>query len=659
MGKQTDRNKKKGVEHAPKKQDSQIDVQPDFDVLAMPTREIVKPEIQLALTETELEDEIPQMLTANNPEAPHNVTRFHTKERVYKLEAMVEQCTIHYATDGWLLHKESEEGKKQIEMDKLLTEAIAKMEAETAKNTDEATDDSKQLRNQFNYSDRACQTVHPQRRARGCYTEPPQTTVRCGKRKPHTSLWDIYDDYYRDIETQKAQEQQNKRRSAGVKKTKTQEEDARDTRPSNARCNADDSVVSLRAAKVVERMTMQNIFDEVIMDLKYWDDNSDEFRPNEASLLPLWSFLNNDAKGKQVTALCPNTKYSDVFAVGYGSYESLKQTTGMICVYSLKNPLLPERTVLTESGVLTIAFHPDYPNLLAAGCYDGSVRVLDIKGDCDKPLYVSDGEMKRHTEPVWEVSWKADAVLGELQLFSASSDGTVGLWTFTRSEMLFEIIMTCNHPSTTDNSASKKHGLLSLDFNKVEEANYVLGTEEGVLYRCSTEFDSEHLDCYLGHELPVYSVKWNFFHEHVFLSASEDWTVKLWDSRNCKHPITKFELNSPVTGVAWAPYSATVFVAITDTGNVYGFDLSCNRHTALCEQKVISKGRLTRVMFHPRHPLLFIGDSTGQVLSFKLSPNLRQQDTNNDDTPSKTNEQQQLNKLNTVLEQLRLSIVGQ
>jgi len=29
--------------------------------------------------------------------------------------------------------------------------------------------------------------------------------------------------------------------------------------------------------------------------------------------------------------------------------------------------------------------------------------------------------------------------------------------------------------------------------------------------------------------MSVYAVKWNNFHPRVFLSASADWTVKLWD----------------------------------------------------------------------------------------------------------------------------------
>ena len=36
------------------------------------------------------------------------------KERCFKFEAMVDQTAVHYGSDGWLLHKASEEAKKQV-----------------------------------------------------------------------------------------------------------------------------------------------------------------------------------------------------------------------------------------------------------------------------------------------------------------------------------------------------------------------------------------------------------------------------------------------------------------------------------------------------------------------------------------------------------------
>lgn len=95
-----------------------------------PTKEVYKPDNQLQLAEKDLQEEIAKMLTANNPAAPKNTARFNMKERVYKLEPMVEQLLVHYATDGWLMHKASEDARKQQEVEKQMEEAAAKFQNE-------------------------------------------------------------------------------------------------------------------------------------------------------------------------------------------------------------------------------------------------------------------------------------------------------------------------------------------------------------------------------------------------------------------------------------------------------------------------------------------------------------------------------------------------
>lgn len=67
--------------------------------------------------------------------------------------------------------------------------------------------------------------------------------------------------------------------------------------------------------------------------------------------------------------------------------------------------------------------------------------------------------------------------------------------------------------------------------------------------------------------MSVYTVRYNPFNSNFFLSASADWTVKLWDHNDPK-PIMTFDLNSAVGDVAWSPYSSTVFAAVTTDGKV-------------------------------------------------------------------------------------------
>jgi dynein intermediate chain 1 len=119
--------------------------------------------------------------------APKNIARFNMKERTYKFEPMVDQTIVHYATDGWLLHKGSEEAKKQVDLEKMEQEASQRFndpdKSHGDRNMDESEgpDDSKQLRNQFNFSERAAQTTNYPLRDRETYTEPPPTATVSGQ----------------------------------------------------------------------------------------------------------------------------------------------------------------------------------------------------------------------------------------------------------------------------------------------------------------------------------------------------------------------------------------------------------------------------------------------------------------------------------------------
>jgi hypothetical protein len=90
-------------------------------------------------------------------------------------------------------------------------------------------------------------------------------------------------------------------------------------------------------------------------------------------------------------------------------------------------------------------------------------------------------------------------------------------------------------------------------------------------------------------------------------------------------PLFVYDLGSAVGDVAWAPYSSTVFAACTADGKVYVYDLNVNKYEPLVEQIVVQKKRtkLTHIAFNRHHPILLAGDDRGNVISLKLSPNLR------------------------------------
>ncbi len=133
-----------------------------------PVTTIVKPYNQLLLDQKELDTEHTRILLAKDPTAPQNIVRFSFKkeEKIYKLDASVEQCKPHFVQEGNLMHRESEEGKRIVaEMDaiRIAAERAAELERMSAATTSAAdqleSSGNKKLRNQFNYSERASQTV--------------------------------------------------------------------------------------------------------------------------------------------------------------------------------------------------------------------------------------------------------------------------------------------------------------------------------------------------------------------------------------------------------------------------------------------------------------------------------------------------------------------
>lgn len=55
---------------------------------------------------------------------------------------------------------------------------------------------------------------------------------------------------------------------------------------------------------------------------------------------------------------------------------------------------------------MSLHFHPEYANLLAVGCYDGTVLVYDVNTGQDQPIYQATVQTGKHHDPVWQIFWQ-------------------------------------------------------------------------------------------------------------------------------------------------------------------------------------------------------------------------------------------------------------
>ncbi|KAJ3217185.1 cytoplasmic dynein with WD40 domain [Clydaea vesicula] len=525
----------------------------------LPSKTLLKPPGQCILNEKELNEEFTRILNANNPKAPHNVARFNHKEHIFKASPNVDHLVVHFEFDGYLVFKE---------------DAINAEDGESSVAPAVETEEKKKplLRNQFNFSERAAQTFNNPTRERSSNTEPPPTRVL----EDEVTQFSIYDAYCEDALQKEKAAKEKPRAGKGQK-----DEEKPGILPSEAH-NEDVYNKNAEFGKsiiIIERMANQNTYDDISQDYKFWEDASDELGDRKSgTLLPLWKFVCEKTKRKQVTAVCWNPKSPDLFAVAYGSYDFSKQGPGMIACFTLKNPSYPEYLYITDSGVLCLDFHPQHPSMMAVGLYDGSVMIYNLQKKSEGPIFKSTTSKGKHTDPVWQVCWQKDDLDDNANFFSVSSDGRVSQWTLIKNELIHTDVIrlsieALNNPASVIPIKHDEERLFDLaegccfDFHKKIDHLFVVGTEEGKIHKCSKAYNNQYLLSFEGHSMGVYTVKYNPFLCDVFLSASADWTVKLWDHNSSK-PLMSFDLSCPVGDVAWAPYSSSVFAACTADGKL-------------------------------------------------------------------------------------------
>ncbi|XP_013111502.2 dynein intermediate chain 2, ciliary [Stomoxys calcitrans] len=650
------------------------------------SRQQQKPEHQLDLSAAELSEEITKVLTTTNTNVVHNLVVYSFKEEEYVTLPPAGNTVTLLKFDGNSLHIDSEEARYQLEeMGEigypLPAPRYSLMEAEAAgvkvgeegdgegedqepKEGDEPAEEpeaeeepeeeaaeegaegeegeaekveeevveaapapvatggkKKKLINQFNFCERAALTfTNPTRNVETQTIPPPRSQYGA-----NVLQWVIYDSYMEDFERQ-----QKDRDKKEDKKVQRKDESKMSKQELKAAMAEELNKKYLKCWQILERMINQNIFKDIAHDYRYWEDPADEFRDGEGTLLPLWKFQYEKTKKMSVTDVMFNPHYYDLFAVCFGSHDFMKQPSeGSICLFTVKNPSYPDFIIMTESGVMCCDIHPKYPFLVAIGLYDGNVHVYNLKENYREPLYVSTGVGDKHIECVWEIKWGPDMADGEINFYSVSSGGRVFNWVLMQNKLMCTTIITLflenGVVSGPDGTEMRLRSCGScMKFHPEDPEIFLIGTEEGCIYKCSIAYSSKYLMTYKAHNLSVYRIDFNRFNSNIFISCSGDWRVKIWEDMRTE-PLFIFDLGSAVGDVKWSPYSSTVFAAVTNEGKAFVFDLNVNKYKAICVQAVVPKrkNKLTRLSFNEKLPFIIVGDDKGTVTSLKLSPNLR------------------------------------
>ncbi|KAL7689707.1 putative WD40-repeat-containing domain-containing protein [Plasmopara halstedii] len=451
--------------------------------------------------------------------------------------------------------------------------------------------------------------------------------------------------------------------------------------------------------------------DESVVDTK----SSDE-------LEKLWIFSCALTQNRTVSCLTWNTANDDLLAVSYGPNQSQStaipatgskpapvvqpgtataattqsitgtalEKEGLVLFWSLTNPEYPERIYHFPASVTSFDFSSAHPYLLAIGFADGIVSIYDTRKNksasssfppnglatdtnqyLPDPIATSSGQTGRHLDTVWQVKWVQHG--GSEHVVSVSADGRVVEWSLKKGLSSSDLMTLKCVPNPLLGSLGsaiigRSEGVLSrqasgrsLAFaNQDDPSVYYVGTEDGLVHKCSVSYNEQYLQTYIGHTGPVYQLLVSPFCPDVFLSCSGDWKLKIWHQSEGEAMLTlhSVDLTKAVLGASWSSNDAGVFAAVSEDGRIELWDLLQSTLDPIVghfpkkymsvtvksetggndlaqdgayddADQIVDKEEYvttlvevplecTTVAFAPKAPVLIVGDSTGDVTVYRV-----------------------------------------
>lgn len=304
-------------------------------------------------------------------------------------------------------------------------------------------------------------------------------------------------------------------------------------------------------------------------------------------------------------------QYPELVLASYTRNQAAPQEpSGLVQVWNSHMASRPEYVFENASSdILTAKFSPFHPKLIIGGCYSGQVLLWDMRVASPNPVQKTPLTGNGHTHPIY--SLEIVGTQNANNIISASTDGLVCTWSV---DMLAQpqdqkLWLHAPPPAKSEDVAPQ-----CMAFPRSDPTYFLAGTEEGSIYGChryeragaKAGIDGRVL--YAGHAAPVLSLDFHPGHGPVdlgdlVLSASMDWTVKLWRLRpaaslgsavtgtTTQHgPILDMVREDVVYDVAWSPVRPAVFALVDGTGSLEIWDLNADMEAPVSKVTPTSDG---------------------------------------------------------------------
>ncbi|KAK2576749.1 hypothetical protein KPH14_005397 [Odynerus spinipes] len=389
----------------------------------------------------------------------------------------------------------------------------------------------------------------------------------------------------------------------------------------------------MSAARVMERILSNNTFidvqkrftgivqrDPCNLDLEFTYD-----------LDLLWTHTCDMSHDRPVSTFRWNYRNRNVMAASYGPKAGSEHKDGLLLLWCAKNPKQPARWYTFNSPISDIDWSRDRPNLLAIGFYDGSIKVIDVSKSYVNTIRQSNRETTPTYEPHWQVQWWESDEHFDFQelIYISSQNGCVYRYSqgedFTPTQMMkisriedkIPGVKRTDHCIAYDILMNQSTGALVLCRHPTLSAIYFVGSDEGAIYRCSTNYLYQHIESFLAHDGPIYAMEFSPFCSKLFLTCGADWCTRIWVDGLVEPLITLSTTMACVPCATWCPIYSTIIASVINN-EICIWNIRRKTYAPASVTRSPNDARLVKVEFTANGKQLVTADVQGAVYVYNI-----------------------------------------
>ncbi|GBG24376.1 Cytoplasmic dynein 1 intermediate chain 2 [Hondaea fermentalgiana] len=386
-----------------------------------------------------------------------------------------------------------------------------------------------------------------------------------------------------------------------------------------------------QSVRVVERAMKQNSLFDITIDYGGLESNGQ----SEAERITLSESISDErwSRGRTVTDIQWSPHHKELFLAAYTKRmvsseldwaRGASDPSGVVLIWSTHmSSERPEYVFTCPSPVHAACFHPYSANLVIGGTYSGQIVLWDMRAK-SVPVQRSLLSPESHTHPVYSMTVTGSA--NAHNLVSVSTDGRLCVWNLA------------NISAPTDSRQLKYNKkdvtATSLAFADGETNELFVGAEDGRLFRAQVHGTKagvqSQTEAHFGPVTKMHFHKGTSATADLMLSASMDWTVKLWSHRSGDKPLACFEGSEDyVFDVKWSPVHPSVFATVNGAGMLDVWNINVDLEVPQARFKVPlpagaqgATAALASLQWAPSGRKVLAGDARGNIHVFDLAADL-------------------------------------